>query len=133
MNALTSNSKLWTTPFDLHETLLEFTQTSSRGTRERRRGLTLTKHLPESRKDCKTTSDLIPAAYCNLQLDENIEENSYGICRDHTKRPTINSFFLDIPPLKRRPRMNFDIDCQNAKQKLTEMSKFDLCDENISG
>jgi hypothetical protein len=129
MNVLISNSHLWTTPFDLHETLLELTQTSSNKKGARRRGLTLTEHLPASRKECKTTSDLIPSAYCNLQSNGTQEENSYGFCRGTLKRPTIDSFFLDIPPLNRRPRMNFDVDCHNTKRDLTEISKFDLCNQ----
>eukprot|EP00532_Pseudo-nitzschia_australis_P006201 CAMPEP_0168166608 /NCGR_PEP_ID=MMETSP0139_2-20121125/2116_1 /TAXON_ID=44445 /ORGANISM="Pseudo-nitzschia australis, Strain 10249 10 AB" /LENGTH=781 /DNA_ID=CAMNT_0008083813 /DNA_START=228 /DNA_END=2574 /DNA_ORIENTATION=- len=131
MNALTSNSRLWTTPFDLHETLLKFTQTSSKGTRGRRRGLTLTEHLPESRKDCRKNSDLIPPKFCDLQLNETIEkeDNTYGFCRAPRKRSVIDSFFLDIPPLKRRPLMNFDSDCHNKKQRLTDVNLFGLCDD----
>lgn len=127
VNVLKSNSKLWTTPFDLHETLLELTQTSSNRKGERRRGLTLTEHLPALRKKCETTSDLIPPAYCSLQSRMSQEKNSDGFCRGPSKTPKIESFFLDIPPLHKRPRMNFDVDCNNTKEELTEISKFNLC------
>jgi len=133
INVLKSNSHLWTTPFDLHETLLELTQTSSNRRGSRRRGLTLTEHLPESRKECKTTFGLIPSAYCNLQSNGTQEDNSHSFCRGPSKRPTIDSFFLDIPPLNRRPRMNFDFDCHYTKRDLTEISKFDLCDQKPNG
>ena len=129
IDVVKSNSHLWTTPFDLHETLLVLTQTSSNRKGSSRRGLTLTEHLPESRKGCETTSDLIPHAYCNLKPNGTPEDNSYGFCKAPLKRPTLDSFFLDISPLSRRPRMKFDADCHSAKQDLTEVSKFDLCNQ----
>jgi len=128
MNALHSNAHLWTTPFDLHETLLNLTQTSSSRKASARMGHTMTAHFPSSRKECKTTSDLIPPLYCKLQSEDTQEENVHGVCRAPFKRPTTDSFFLDISPLNRRPLMNFDFNCQNKKQNLTEISKFELCD-----
>lgn len=127
MNVLNSNSHLWTTPFDLHETILNLTQVSSNRKDSRREGLTFTEHLPAARSECKTTSDLIPPEYCNLQSDGTQEDNPYGFCKGPSKKPTIDSFFLDISPLNGRPQMNFDADCHNTKRGLTEISKFDLC------
>jgi len=129
MDVLNFNSHLWTTPFDLHETLLELTQTSSTRKYSNRQGLTLTERLPASRKECETTSDLIPPAYCNLQSNEIDEESANKFCRDPSAKPSIDSFFLDIPLMKRRPLMNLDAQCHNTKQDLTEISKFDLCNE----
>eukprot|EP00536_Pseudo-nitzschia_multiseries_P017878 jgi/Psemu1/315141/fgenesh1_kg.1898_\ len=126
VDALNSNSHLWTTPFDLHETLLELTQTSLKGSRDRRRGLTLTNHLPESRNECRNNSELIPTKYCDLQLSETTEDNDDGICEVMKKMPTTDSFFLDIPPLKRRPLMNLDSECHDAKQTSSDVS---ICSE----
>mmetsp|Transcript_25110 Transcript_25110/g.69264 ORF Transcript_25110/g.69264 Transcript_25110/m.69264 type:complete len:276 (-) Transcript_25110:191-1018(-) len=123
MDTLISNSRLWTTPFDVHETILELTQTSSKSSSGLRPGHTLTNHLPESRRECKENSDLIPITYCDLQLNETIEDdNAHGFCGVPKKMPTINSFFLDIPPLKRRPLMKLDSKCRDAKQQLSDGS-----------
>lgn len=129
MNALHSNAHLWTTPFDLHETLLDFTQTSSSKEGSSRRGLTLAEHLPASRKECRTSSDLIPSAFCAFQANETQEDDSSGFCGGPLKMPTIDSFFLDLSSINQRPKMNFDVDCDNSKRGLTEISKFHLCTE----
>ena len=129
-NVLKSNSHLWTTPFDLHETLLDLTHTSSNRNGSRRRGFTLTEHLPASRHSCEATSDLIPLEYCSFQTNEIQEDKSYDFCNNTPlQKPTISSFFSDISPLNRRPLMNFDADCHGEKRDLTELSKFELCNQ----
>ncbi len=127
-NVLSSNAHLWTTPFDVHETLLELTQTLSSKEGSSRRGLALTGHLPTSRKECEST-DLIPSRYCALYSNRTEEDSSSEFCKAPLKLPAIDSFFLDLSPIKQRPRMNFDVDCDNTKRYLTEMSKFDLCND----
>lgn len=129
MDALHSNAHLWTTPFDLHETLLELTQTASSKEGSTRQGVSLTEHLPPSRKECTTTTDLIPSAYCDFQANTIRKDSADGFCQGSTKTPTIDSFFLDISPNNRRPIMNLDADCHNMKTSLDEISKFGLCKE----
>mmetsp|Transcript_2612 Transcript_2612/g.5489 ORF Transcript_2612/g.5489 Transcript_2612/m.5489 type:complete len:358 (-) Transcript_2612:1145-2218(-) len=131
INVLSSNAHLWTTPFDVHETLLELTQTSSSKEGSSRRGLALTEHLPTSRKECEST-DLIPSKYCAHYANRTEGDSSSEFCKAPFKLPAIDSFFLDLPPIKQRPRMNFDVDCDNTKRSLTEMSKFDLCNDQRS-
>lgn len=129
MDALHSNAHRWTTPFDLHETLLELTQTASGKEGSTRQGLPLTKLLPQSRKECITTTDLIPPSFCDFQANDIRKDNADGFCQGSTKIPSIDSFFLDISPANRRPRMNLDADCPAMKTGLDEITKFGLCKE----
>ena len=130
LDVLKSNARLWTTPYDLHETLLNLTKTTPKNegdTQKTRQGLLLTEPLPKSRSKCETTS-LIPLEYCERQskkVEQHIQPPG-GLCRG-PNRPSIDSFFLDISPLDRRPLMKFDAGCDDSKQNLTEISKFDLC------
>jgi Protein of unknown function (DUF229) len=113
-DAFRQNSNLWTTPFDLHETLVELTRTSSgrRGAQKTRRlGHPLTKPLPVSRARCTSARDLIPAEYCDLRLAEELgsldtEQDNYY----HHPRPSVDSFFLDIPR-ECRPTLKLDHEC----------------------
>jgi hypothetical protein len=122
MNIVRNNSVLWTTPFDLHETLLHLTQTAHNTPMIPRRGISLAKPLPSNRQDCKTTSDLIPIKYCDLQQGEEMS----SIEHPHATMPSLDSFFLDIP-LNRRPRLNLDLDCKNPNSTASQAKKFDLC------
>ncbi len=126
VNVLSSNAHLWTTPFDVHETILELTQTSSSKDGSNRQGLALTEHLPTSRKECETT-DLIPSKYCALRDKRFREDDAGEFCKPPLMLPAIDSFFLDLSPKIQRPLMNFDTDCIKSERALTEISKFDIC------
>lgn len=115
MDVLVENSNLWTTPFDVHETLLTLTQTTfERGrpssSTSRRRGSSLTRPLPNSRQRCKDVHDLIPSKYCDLQDDG--DERQRGMPATFP-RPSLNSFFLDIPR-QNRPKLKLDDDCTDV-------------------
>jgi hypothetical protein len=120
MNVLEQNSHLWTTPFDVHETLLALTQTSigldsptsASPSVSRRRGSSLTRPLPKSRERCIDVHDLIPSKYCVLQNDNDDGLDPLGIQTAYS-RPMINSFFLDIPR-ENRPKLKLDDDCTDV-------------------
>lgn len=124
MNVLRENSNLWTTPFDLHETLLDLTRTSKRGSKTRRRGRSLTKPLPDSRKLCSGSDALIPSKYCDLQVAD-----APGIVAmsNSFHSPMVNSFFLDIPR-HHRPTLKLDDDCPDSKYTATAVKSIELCD-----
>jgi hypothetical protein len=105
MSVVRQNSNLWTTPFDLHETLLTLTNTSECPPPSRRRGSSLVRPLPDSRKRCKGVHDLIPSKYCDIQ-----EARKHLGMLDTYPHPTVKSFFLDIPR-HNRPRLKLDDDC----------------------
>ena len=98
------NARLFTTPFDLHETLLHVSQTEEIG--ESRLGQSLMRDLPGSRQNCATSVDTIPEAYCKLQRDDETMEQNH-------LTPSMASFFLDIQP-KFRPLLRIDPDCRDV-------------------
>jgi Protein of unknown function (DUF229) len=94
------NSNKYTTPFDVHATLLQFLLPDYVAT-DSLLGLTLLQQLPDSRSGCNTTS-AIPETACSLFQD-------IGDGRpeaNHTKRMmpgpmSALSFYADVPKLNR--------------------------------
>jgi hypothetical protein len=114
------NAALYTTAYDLHETLLELTKTATYRVDSIRKGISLTQLLPETRKECKTT-DLIPTKYCDLEI---AGANSMEKFNRHV--PKVDNFFLDIPK-NRRSMLQMDSDCSSVDQLQTTMKKFEAC------
>lgn len=90
------NADLFTTPFDVHETILDsLLQTStSSGTH----GASLLKALPKERMKCNSTSD-IPANFCAIIEQNNMHNHSQ--CIFMTDPPSITSFYSSIPQANR--------------------------------
>lgn len=111
MKAFFSNARLWTTPYDVHETLVTLTGIQQQPTTvdHTRKGLSLFQQLPDNRRSCKGTAE-IPALYCDLHLNgRNGDALSPGSCKKMPRPPSVLSFFADIP-LHQRPQ--FDFDCK---------------------
>jgi hypothetical protein len=101
--AFKKNAGLWTTAFDLHETILLLTDTSKeQGAKNAnlRKGISLFDPLPSERKTCRGTSE-IPEEYCALY--DPIPADAQ--CKRLPPTPSVLSFFADIP-LENRPKFN---------------------------
>ncbi|KAL7471954.1 hypothetical protein ACHAXS_012264 [Conticribra weissflogii] len=87
-----ANSKLFVTPFDVHETILDvvlgYSQRDS--VNDDSHGISLVTNLPPNRLKCNTTIS-IPSDFCNLF------EFKADSCEFMTDPPSIFSFYSDIP------------------------------------
>jgi hypothetical protein len=105
METLQHNSGLWTTAYDVHETMVQLlsgSETPDQGSSSSsRKGRSLMEPLPSERNECKTTEE-IPKEYCDLK-----QLNAAGTCQKMPRPPSILSFYADIP-LHHRPRFEFD-------------------------
>jgi hypothetical protein len=125
MEKLKRNARLYTTPFDVHETLLQFTQTSNGGKSTSRKGRLLTENFQQDRQNCQSVTDLIPAEYCKFQEDKQTEITIKEVLNGY---PTIDSFFLDIPSQK-RPRLQLDAKCHEGRNEKSRES-YRLCNDS---
>lgn len=107
MDIFVSNAEMWTTAFDLHETILSLT-IPPKDIQGKRRGMSFFTPFPERRKTCLGSDD-IPPEYCALigQLNTTQAQNSLS-CTKMPKPPSILSFYSDISPTK---RTHFSINC----------------------
>ena len=106
------NSMLYTTPFDVHETLLQVSHTAESDGMQTRKGRSFTRELPENRRQCAASTDLIPESYCMLRRQN---ENDLSVDEQGVVMPSMNTFFLDIPP-GRRPKLKMDPDCRKGNR-----------------
>mmetsp|Transcript_11308 Transcript_11308/g.26887 ORF Transcript_11308/g.26887 Transcript_11308/m.26887 type:complete len:386 (-) Transcript_11308:1215-2372(-) len=117
LQALIQNSQLYTTPFDVHTTLLELAGISieTQEQEEEPFGRSLLSPLPDDRMNCNTVlpSSVIPKKYCDLQkVSSSSSVHGHDVDDDELVPtvPNLWSFFHDIP-LHRRPIMELDNLC----------------------
>jgi len=96
--ALRENSKLWTTPFDVHETVMNVMLQRETDSRSSYVGSSLIKDLPKSREVCTKTPG-IPHRFCSVL---SLDSNALKQCTFMREPPSILSFYADIPR-KNRP------------------------------
>ena len=91
------NRKMYTTPFDLYQTIRGTLNTTKAGSVPVRLspspGLSLFSHLPESRSSCERNPD-IPNTYCSFIRSDVMEKK---ISLELPSPPSMLSFFADIP------------------------------------
>ena len=109
---LQQNSAMWTTPFDVHETILDVTSSSNAATtrKEKRKDWSNDVHqerlgsslvgsstLPSSRTQCHTTPG-IPKRFCDLlAMNQTTLTVSEPKCTFMREPPSVLSFYADIP------------------------------------
>lgn len=120
MATFNRNAGLWTTPFDVHETLLSLSiPTKENGAF--RKGISLFKPFPEERKYCTGVAE-IPMEYCVLKTGQISRENaSTPPCTKMARPPNILSFYRDLPTSK---RSRFSIDCKSMENKTASQASF---------
>ena len=90
------NADLFTTPFDVHETILDsLLDTSTTGGSV---GASLLKALPRERSKCETTA-AIPAHFCSVLEQNHLEGQNH--CTFLSDPPSIASFYSSIPQTNR--------------------------------
>ena len=91
---LYSNQGMWTTPFDVHSTILELLGLPQA---PHERGLSLLHPLPDSRRACTGTPE-IPPEYCPSSSQASSK------CTPMPLPPSVSSFYADMPSSKRGGR-----------------------------
>jgi len=109
-----ANAAMWTTPFDVHETMTSLTMPSKRSSVERK-GRSLFTALPAGRKSCAGTKD-IPPAFCELKAHA-----PHSSCTKMASPPNVLSFYADFPE-ERRTR--FPMDCKLMWNKTASRASF---------
>jgi hypothetical protein len=116
-----SNAPLWTTPFDVYQTMIELTV----GRMDRNTSQSLLMPLPETRKTCHGTPT-IPKRFCDIHDAFAGKEDVTESCPKTPRPPSILSFYADIPK-DNRPML-----LQNNCTK-TQGETFDFENECICG
>jgi len=123
MEAFTENSQLWTTAFDLHETMIQLTSKSKIDNKHHQKfsgGKSLFEALPSTRGCCDDTTD-IPSEYCTIAKTESSNQ-----CVRIPNPPSLLSFLADIP-LSNRP--NFKAICTGLRESTpSEPSLLKVCE-----
>lgn len=97
INAIEQNANLFTTAFDVHETILDvLLQESSSSVNSL--GRSLVKALPAERSKC-TNTKAIPGAFCHLIEPKSSQH--HGQCTFMIDPPSILTFYSDIPQANR--------------------------------
>ena len=121
MGTFVSNARAWTTPYDVHETLVMLTSGKNELAKKNRKGISLFEPLPHERASCEETAE-IPDFYCDLYAHTIHTEES---CTKMPQPPNVLSFFADVP-LTQRPKLPFDCKAmQNATA--SDVSKHTSC------
>ena len=99
---LADNQDLFTTPFDVYETILD--GTALHNTKSSEVGTSLLKKLPDSRKSCWSTPG-IPTRFCELFSGQSVVKDGLQLyprknqekCNFMPTVPSVLSFYADIP------------------------------------
>lgn len=110
MRAFKANAAMWTTPFDVHETMLSLTVPGIQ--KHERKGKSLFMPLGLEREACTGTEE-IPHLYCELKASGVLADVPTS-CTKMPKPPNVLSFYADLP-WDRRTR--FPMDCKAMLNK----------------
>lgn len=116
--AFQANAAMWTTPFDLHETMVSLTL-QGKGSNSNRKGTSFFTPLGAQRQSCDKTED-IPQSYCALKFETNADVMSD--CTKMPKPPNVLSFYADFP---RESRSHFPMDCKLMQNASASKASFD--------
>ena len=106
MEIFGANAAMWTTPFDVHETMVSLSISSEEIGRSRK-GLSFFNPFPKERKSCAETTE-IPSEYCVLKGEKNSKENdSIHPCTKMPRPPNVLSFYSDFPTRHRSFSLDF--------------------------
>ena len=97
-NTLQRNAGMFTTAFDVHETILEVLLGRKHKQSSDLHGVSLAKPLPQIRSKCDTTSD-IPSNFC--RLFDGVQQSMKNECTFMLNPPSIFSYYSDIPQTNR--------------------------------
>jgi hypothetical protein len=121
METFKRNAAMWTTAFDVHETMLSLS-IPSKEIGGLRKGSSLFNPLPEERKCCSGTPE-IPSEYCFSGGSFISAENDLAhSCTKMPRPPSIQSFYSDFSTSKIN---RFSMDCMLMENKTASQVSFD--------
>jgi len=125
--ALRENSKLWTTPFDVHETIMNVMLQRETHSRSSYVGTSLIKKLPKSREMCTKTPG-IPHRFCSVLSLDNFALKQCTFMREP---PSVLSFYADIPRKNRPSWPNCERKGRRPKVSVDECQVATTCENEV--
>ena len=128
LKVLEKNRQLWTTAYDVHETILNITGTTA--TRQKtneatdRIGSSLFDDLSTRRRSCWTTTE-IPKKYCALHDEFALKsKQDHRKCKRMPQPPSVLSYYADIPLINRPSHPSSSCQTQEETKQVSRRFRF---------